>query len=102
MVSSDALKAVSTEELAAELVARRESSLIEAAGSPKYPCNEEDWDLPLVRPAFHASDPLGCGRACACLRAGPAPPSSQHPPRSGSGNNSLLSDSGVRLLCCRR
>eukprot|EP01043_Picozoa_sp_COSAG02_P013937 COSAG02_NODE_565_length_20246_cov_13.930163_12_plen_60_part_00 len=37
MGTSDALKNVSDEELAVELIARRTGSLLDSAGSPRYP-----------------------------------------------------------------
>ena len=46
-MGSDALlKAVSTEDLAAELISRRKGSLLEGAGSPRYPADAQDWELP--------------------------------------------------------
>jgi len=56
-MGSDALKAVSTDDLAAELIRRRSGSLVEGAGAPKYPGDEEDWEIPPVENhaanAFH-------------------------------------------------
>ena len=56
-MGSDKLKAVSTDDLAAELIRRRSGSLVEGAGAPKYPGDEEDWEIPPVRimqpSAFH-------------------------------------------------
>jgi hypothetical protein len=67
MGSSDALKSVSDEELAIELIARRSGSLLQSAGSPRYP-GASAYISPRVALAAFSSVPTAT-RFSTCIRA---------------------------------